>query len=64
MARSTIAEAQEQYAGAWVALKGGEVVEARRTPYELVKALHERDIQDTTIVRIPDTDEPELVGMG
>jgi hypothetical protein len=64
MARSTIAEAQEQFAGAWVAMKDGKIVEARRTPYELIQTLHERDITNTTIVRIPDTDEPELVGMG
>lgn len=62
--RSTIAEAQREYAGAWVALKDGHVVEARRTPYELVQVLHERDITDTAIVRIPDLNEPELVGLG
>ena len=64
VARSTIAEAQREYHGAWVALKNSQVVEARRTPYELVQALHERDITDTTIIRIPDFNEPELVGLG
>ena len=64
MARSTLAEAQAKYPGAWVALKDGKVVEARNTPYELIKALHEREIEDTTIVRIPAIDEPELVGLG
>jgi hypothetical protein len=63
-ARSTIADAQLEFAGLWVALKDGKVVEARPTPYELTMALHERDITDTTIVRMPGTDEPELVGLG
>jgi len=64
MARSTIADAQAEYPGLWVALKDGRVVEARRTPYELTMALHEHDITDTTIVRMPAEDEPELVGLG
>jgi|GEM_PF-2233263 len=64
VARSTIADAQVEYAGLWVALKDGRVVDARPTPYELTMALHERDITDTTIVRMPGTDEPELVGLG
>jgi hypothetical protein len=55
---------QSEYAGAWVALKGGRVVDARPTPYELVASLHERDITDTTIIRVPDRDEAELVGLG
>ncbi len=64
MPRSTIADAQVEFAGLWVALKDGEVVEARPTPYELTMALHDRDITNTTIVRMPGTDEPELVGLG
>lgn len=59
-----LARVQQEYAGAWAAFKGGKVVEARRTPYELVAALHERDITDTTIVRIPGEQEPELIGLG
>jgi hypothetical protein len=55
---------QREYAGFWVALKDGEVVEARRTPYELVGMLHERDIHDTTIIRVPSPEEPELIGLG
>jgi hypothetical protein len=39
-------------------------VEARRSPYELIQALKERDISDTTIVRVPAADEPEIVGIG
>lgn len=59
-----LARIQREYAGSWVALKNGEVVDARRTPYELVAALHERDITDTTIVRIPGEQEAELIGLG
>lgn len=55
---------QKEYAGLWVALKGGQVVDARATPYELVQVLHERAIRDTTIIRIPSLSEPELVGLG
>lgn len=57
-------EIQREYAGSWVALKGGRVVEARPTPYELVAALHSRNVRDTTIVRVPTLEEPELVGLG
>lgn len=64
MSLTTIVEAQAQFPGAWVAMKDGAVVEARPTPYELIRALYERNITDTTIVRIPDTNEPELVGLG
>lgn len=60
----SIPEVQRQYAGSWVALKDGVVVDARRTPYELMSALHERGITDTTIIRAPDPDEAELVGLG
>lgn len=55
---------QREYSGCWVALKGGDVVEARKTPYELVGILHERGIRDTTIIRVPGLEEAELVGLG
>ena len=61
---SLISQVQRQHAGSWVALKDGVVVDARRTPYELMTALHERGITDTTVIRAPDLDEPELVGLG
>jgi hypothetical protein len=59
-----LARVQHEYAGAWVAMKGGEVVEARPTPYELIAALHERGIVDATVVRMPAASEPELIGLG
>ncbi len=62
--RPSLVGIQKEYAGVWVALKDGEVVEARSTPYELVAILHERDITDTTIIRVPGAEEPELVGLG
>ncbi|HVM15594.1 MAG TPA: hypothetical protein VM287_14860 [Egibacteraceae bacterium] len=59
-----LAEELRQCAGKWVALKGGRVVEVRETPYALVMALHERGIDDATILRAPASNEPELVGFG
>jgi len=63
-AQPSVPEMQREYAGSWVAMKDGVVVDARQTPYELVSALHERGIKDTTIIRAPDVNEPELVGLG
>jgi hypothetical protein len=60
----SIASIQGEYPGAWVALKNGQVVEARPTPYELIGVLHERGIKNTTVIRVPDPNEPELVGLG
>lgn len=45
-------------------IKGGEVVDARRTPDELVMALKERQIRDAIILRVPAENEAELVGLG
>ncbi len=59
-----LAEELRQCAGKWVALKGGQVVEVRETPYELVMALHERRIDDAPVLRAPAPNEPELVGFG
>lgn len=59
-----LADAIRAYPGKWVAIKNGQVVEARDTPDQLVLALHDRDIRDATIIRSPDEDEPELVGLG
>lgn len=61
---NSLVRLQHEYSGAWVALKDGEVVDARATPYELVAVLHSRGISDTTIVRVPGESEPELVGLG
>lgn len=59
-----LSEELRQCAGKWVAVKGGRVVEVRETPYALVMALHERGIDDATILRAPASNEPELVGFG
>ncbi len=59
-----LAEELRQCAGKWVAIRGGAVVEVRETPYALVMALHERGIDDATILRAPASNEPELVGLG
>ena len=50
--------------GHWIAMKNGEVVDAGRTFDELQPRLHERDITDVTVMRVPSEHEPELVGLG
>jgi hypothetical protein len=60
----SIADIQGEYPGLFVALKNGEVVEAATTPYALIAALHTRGISNSTIIRVPDPQEPELVGWG
>ncbi len=64
MEDQSMLEIQRQWAGSWVAVKDGEVVDARATPDMLVLALRERDIEGATIFRCPAGDEPELVGLG
>ena len=59
-----IAEALKGFEGKWVALKSGEVVAAKETPDALRLFLHEHDIDGTSMMRVPDKDEPELVGFG
>lgn len=59
-----IADALREYPGMWVALKNGEIVEAKETPDALVMALKYRDIRDATIIRSPAEGEAELVGLG
>jgi hypothetical protein len=61
---TALPQIQREYSGCWIALKSGQVVDARSTPYELVASLHDRGIQDTTIIRVPGEDEAELVGLG
>ena len=59
-----LADAIRDYAGLWVAVKKGEVVETAETPGLLSMRLHDREITDATVVRSPRLDEPELVGLG
>ena len=60
----SIAEIQREYAGLWVAVKAGRVVDVRQTPHALVLALNERHITGATVFRCPGSEEPQLVGMG
>lgn len=57
----TIASLRSEFAGSWVALKGGD---ARPTPGELVMVLNERQIRDAIILRVPAKNEAQLVGLG
>lgn len=59
-----IADLLRQYPGLWVAVRGGEVVDAATTSYALVMQLHDKGIHGATILRAPDVDEPLRVGLG
>lgn len=51
--------------GKWVAIRpDGTIAEVADTPYRLTMMLHEREIRDASILRVPSEDEPELVGFG
>lgn len=50
--------------GKWVALQDNEVVEVQQTPDALYMALHGKQITGATVVRVPDDEEPEMVGLG
>ena len=57
-------EIGRQFAGKWVAVKDGIVVEAWDHPHGLVMRLSERGIKGATIMRCPGVGEPLLVGLG
>lgn len=59
-----LAAIMRPYAGNWVAIKHGRVVEAAETPYMLSMRLRDREIHDATIIRSPRLGEAELVGLG
>lgn len=59
-----LADTIREYAGSWVAVKNGQVVETAQSPGLLSMRLHERQITDATILRSPRLGEPELVGLG
>jgi hypothetical protein len=52
------------YPGLWVAVKGLEVVEAAESPGLLSLRLQERQVRGATIMRAPQLDEDDLVGLG
>lgn len=62
--RLSIPEIQGQHAGSWLALKDGVVVDAQPELDDLLSVLREHGIKDTTIIRAPDPNEPEPVGLG
>lgn len=64
MSTVNLVEIQKKWAGLWVAVKDGEVVESRPTAHALVFALKDRDIVGATVFRCPSDDEAELVGLG
>ncbi|MDQ3914574.1 MAG: hypothetical protein M3323_04470 [Actinomycetota bacterium] len=52
------------FEGSWVAIKDGQVEAASSTPDGLQVQLVGKRIRGATILRVPDFDEPELVGFG
>ena len=59
-----IADLLEGFEGNWVAIKDGQVVAARSTPDALHMEIRGTDKADALILRVPDHNEPELVGFG
>lgn len=59
-----IADLVRGFEGNWVAIKDGDVVAARPTPDALHMEIRGTDKADALILRVPDHDEPELVGFG
>lgn len=53
-----------QVAGKWVALRNGEIIEARDTFDQVVMALDKGGVRDATVMRSPSSQEVELVGLG
>ena len=59
-----IADLLRQVPGQWVAIRDGEIIEAKGTPDELIAALKNRCINDATVMRAPTEHEAEFVGIG
>jgi hypothetical protein len=57
-------ELARQTPGSWLAIRDGQVVEARESLDKLMAALAERCIEDVTVVRAAQEHEVELVGIG
>lgn len=62
----SLASVLSELPGRWVAVDRvtGEPVDAADSPYELARRLRSRRIRNVAVVRAPDPDEPELVGLG
>jgi len=59
-----LADLLREVPGQWVALRDGEVIEARGSLDELMGVLASRNIKNVTVLRAPAEGESELVGMG
>jgi len=61
-----LSETLRDFRGSWVAVdrRTGKPVEAADTPYALAAKIRERGLKNVAIVRAPDENEPELVGLG
>ena len=59
-----IADLLREVPGQWVAIRDGEIIEARRTADEVMAALADRCIADAVVMRSPERHETEFVGIG
>lgn len=59
-----LAELLKGFEGRWVAIRGGEVIEAKETADHLIITLRDRGITDALVIRSPEAGEPEMVGLG
>jgi hypothetical protein len=59
-----IADLLRQVPGQWVAIREGEIIEARPTADEVMAALADRCIVDAVVLRSPERHETEFVGIG
>ena len=59
-----IAELLREVPGQWVAIRDGKIIEARRTADEVMAALARRCIAEAVVLRSPERNEAESVGIG
>ena len=61
-----LADTLRQFAGSWVAVdrRTGRPIEAADSPYVLSAKIREKGLTNVAIVRAPDDNDPELVGLG
>lgn len=52
------------YPGMWIGVKDGRILEVRRTPDEVVEALHRKNVVGALVMRVPAEHDKELVGLG
>ena len=64
--RRALSSVIREVPGCWVAVnrRTGEPVASADSPYELARIIRSQQITGVAVVRAPDSNEPELVGLG